>query len=165
MVAEGATLHSVAQALNREGLQPPELSGSGLWSVTFVRGVIKDDIYKAHSFQELEALVAPEVAARLDQSLSYGVWWFNRKRTVRQQVAEDGPEGRVYRNRFKVIKRASSEWIAVPDPGIPREVVDGARIAIRDNRSSLNSKRRFFELSGGLMRCRGCGRRMASLPP
>ncbi len=164
MVAEGATLHSVAQSLNREGLQPPGLSSSGLWSVTFVRDVINDDIYRPHSFEEVEALVTPEVAARLDPSLSYGLWWFNRKRTVRRKAAEKGPEGKVYRTRSKVIWRPRSEWIAVPvpDSGIPRAVVDGASTAISNNRSSSNLQWRFFELSGGPMRCAGCGRRMAS---
>ncbi len=70
MVAESATLHSVARALNREGLQPPGLSSSGVRSVTFVRDVLKNDIYKPHSFEEVEALVTPEVAARVEPSLS-----------------------------------------------------------------------------------------------
>ena len=70
MVAQGATLHGVAQTLNCEGLQPPEISRSGLWNVAFVRGMIKDDVYRPHSFEELEALVAPEVLAQLDRSSS-----------------------------------------------------------------------------------------------
>ena len=74
MVAEGATLHGVAQTLNCEGLEPPEPGRSGLWNVTFVRDVIRDDVYKPHSFEEVEALVAPEVAARLDPSLSLTVF-------------------------------------------------------------------------------------------
>lgn len=126
--------------------------------------VIKDDVYRPHSFKEVGTLVAPEVVARLDPSLSYGLWWFNRKRTVRRQVADYGPEGRIYRNKFKTLQKPSSEWIAVPvpDSGVPREVVDRARAAIRDNRPSSSSKQRFWELSGGLMRCGGCGRRMTS---
>jgi site-specific DNA recombinase len=164
MVAQGATLHGVAQTLNREGLQPPEISRSGLWNVAFVRGMIKDDVYRPHSFEELEALVAPEVLAQLDRSSSYGLWWFNRTRTVRRQVAEEGPEGRIYRNRYRTIERSSSDWIGVPvpDSGTPREVVDAARAAIKNNRPSSNSKRRFWELSGGLVWCGGCGRRMHS---
>ena len=100
----------------------------------------------------------------MDPSLSYGLWWFNRKRTVRRQVAECGPEGRIYRNKFKTMQKPMSEWIAVPvpDSGVPREVVDRARAAIRDKRPSSSSKRRFWELSGGLMRCGGCGRRMTA---
>ena len=164
MVAQGATLHRVAQTLNCEGLQPPEISRFGLWNVAFVRGMIKDDVYRPHSFEELEALVAPEVLAQLDRSSSYGLWWFNRTRTVRRQVAEEGPEGRIYRNRYRTIERSSSDWIGVPvpDSGTPREVVDAARAAIKNNRPSSNSKRRFWELSGGLVWCGGCGRRMHS---
>jgi site-specific DNA recombinase len=104
MVEEGVTLHGVVQTLNREGVEPPEPGRSGLWSVTFVRGMIKDDVYGPHSFEEVGTLVAPELVARLDPSLSYGLWWFNRKRTVRRQVAEYGPEGRVYRNRLRLCR-------------------------------------------------------------
>ena len=73
------------------------------------------------------------------------LWWFNRKRSVRRQVAEYGPEGRIYRNKFSTVPKPMSEWIAVPvpDSGIPREVVDRARAAIRDNRRTSSSKRRF----------------------
>ena len=100
----------------------------------------------------------------MDPSSSYGLWWFNRKRTVRRQVAEEGPEGRIYRNKHKTNKRPPSDWIGVPvpDSGIPREVVDAARAAIKNNRPSSNSKRRSWELSGGLLWCRGCARRMSS---
>jgi hypothetical protein len=51
------------------------------------------------------------------------------------------------------------EWIAVPvpDPGVPREWVDGAREAIKDNQRSPSSNRRFWELSGGLLSCGCCG--------
>jgi hypothetical protein len=71
--------------------------------------VIKDDGYRPHSFEEVGPLVAPELVARLDPSLSYGLWWFNRKRTVRRQVAEYGPEGRVYCNKYKTMQKPSSE--------------------------------------------------------
>ena len=164
MVEEGVTLHGVVQTLNREGVEPPEPGHSGLWSITCVRGMIEDDVYRPHSFEEVGTLVAPEVVARLNPSLSYGLWWFNRKRTVRRQVAEYGPEGRIYRNKVKTMQKPMSEWIAVPvpDSGVPREVVDRARAAIRDNRPSSSSKWRFWELSGGLMRCGGCGRRMTA---
>src|SRR5215212_9238626 len=162
MVEEGVTLHGVVQTLNREGVEPPEPGRSGLWSITCVRGMIEDDVYRPHSFEEMGTLVAPEVVARLNPSRSYGLWWFNRKRTVRRQVAEYGSEGRIYRNKSKTMQKPMSEWIAVPDSGVPREVVDRARAAIRDNRPSSSSKWRFWELSGGLMRCGGCGRRMTS---
>src|SRR5215217_5086737 len=91
--------------------------------------MIEEDVYRPHSLEEVGTLVAPEVVARLNPSLSYGLWWFNRKRTVRRQVAEYGPEGRIYRNKVKTMQKPMSEWIAVPVPnsGVPREVVDRAR--------------------------------------
>ena len=124
----------------------------------------KDDVYKPHSFEEVKALVAPEVAARLDPSLFYGLWWFNRKRTVCRQIVEDKAEGKVYRHRTTTTKRPPSEWIAVPvpDSGISREVVDAARVAMKNNLRPSNAGRRLWELSGGIARCGGCGRRMIS---
>ena len=45
----------------------------------------------------------------------------------------------------------------VPDPGIPREWVDAAREAIKDNiRPSANADR-VWQLSGGVLRFAGCG--------
>ena len=46
------------------------------------------------------------------------------------------------RRRFK----AATE----PDPGVPREWVDAAREAIKDNRRPPSTNRRFWELSGSL---------------
>ncbi len=42
--------------------------------------------------------------------------------------------------------KPSEEWIAVPvpDPGVPREWVDGAREAIKGNHRAPSSNRRFW---------------------
>jgi hypothetical protein len=42
----------------------------------------------------------------------------------------------VYRKRYKQAQKPRSEWVAVPipDAGIPREWVDAARDAIKDNK-------------------------------
>jgi site-specific DNA recombinase len=45
----------------------------------------------------------------------------------------------------------------VPYAGVPREQVDAARAAIRDNRRPSTAGRRFWELSGGILRCEVCG--------
>ena len=45
----------------------------------------------------------------------------------------------------------------VPDPGVPREWVDAAREAIKDNRRPPSSNRRFWELSASLLYCGCCG--------
>ena len=66
----------------------------------------------------------------MDPQKSYGVWWFNRRRTSLTQVSEPNPDGgRVYRKVETVAFRDKDEWIAVPvpDAGIPLEWVDAAR--------------------------------------
>jgi hypothetical protein len=107
-------------------------------------------------------LTSPEVAARLDPKKCYGIWWFNRRRSTRKQVAEYGPNGRSYRRRYKVVLKPRKEWIAVPvpDTGIRRELVDAAREATKDNRRPSAAGTRFWELSGGVLVCSGCGCRM-----
>jgi site-specific DNA recombinase len=69
------------------------------------------------------------------------------------------PGVNVYRKKTKTVDRPRNEWIAVPvpDAGIPRESVDAAREAIANNRRLSSAGRRFWELSGGILRCGGCG--------
>jgi hypothetical protein len=77
-----------------------------------------------------------------------------------RKVAEIGPDGkRIYRKRYKQVRKPRSEWVAVPipDAGIPREWVDAARQAIKDNKRPSNARRRFWPLSGGVLRCPACG--------
>jgi site-specific DNA recombinase len=123
---------------------------------------IIDDVYKPHTFEEVKKLVSPEVAARLDPDRRYGVWWYNRQRVKWSQVAEEGPEGRIYRKRGRYSIKDKSEWIAVPvpDAGIPREEVEAARKAVLGHRPTSKAAGRFWELSGSIMRCAVCGRAM-----
>jgi site-specific DNA recombinase len=88
--AEGRTMYAVKAALDREGVAPP-LKGK-FWSLKYIRDRIHDDVYKPHSYSEVSALVSPEVAAQLDPSKNYGVWWFNRRRHETRHVAESGPD-------------------------------------------------------------------------
>ena len=159
--AEGRTLYSVKTDLDREGVAPP--SGGRFWSLKYIRDRINDDLYKPHTFEEVSALVSPEVALRLDPSKRYGVWWFNRRRHEVLHVAESGPGGgRRYRRQSRVTEKPRGEWIAVPvpDPGIPRAWVDAAREAIEDNAKPSANANRVWELSGGVLYCAECGCRM-----
>jgi site-specific DNA recombinase len=159
--AEGKTLYAVKKILDREGVPTP--GRARYWSKPFIRSRILDDVYKSHTHAEIREIVAPEVAARLDPERRYGVWWFNCTRKQTRQVAEIGPDGsRTYVKRSHTTVKPRSEWIAVPvpDPGIPRELVDAARDAIKDNTRSASRKHRFWELAGGITRCGGCGRVM-----
>src|SRR5215211_3589302 len=160
---EGWTMYAVKRSLDREGVTPP--LGGRYWSFKYIRDRFNDDVYRPHSFEEVSALVSPEVAARLDPSESYGGWWFNRLRRETRHVAVSGTDGeRRYRRQSRVSEKPRSEWIAVPvpDPGIPREWVDRAREAIKDNAKPSANADRVWELSGGVFRCGGCGCRMVA---
>ena len=105
------------------------------------------------------------MAARLDPEGSYGLWRFNTHCYASSQVATEGPDGRaVYRRQSRRTARPEREWITVPipDAGVPREWVEAAREAIKHNRRASNAGRRFWELSGGIMRCGACGYAMTT---
>src|SRR4051794_40498209 len=83
-----------------------------------------------------EGLIKIEVAARLDPEKCYGIWWFNRYRYTRKMAVEIGPDGqRAHKKKQKYVMRPREEWIAVPVPdvGVPSELVDAAREAIKNN--------------------------------
>jgi hypothetical protein len=162
---EGFGIRGVKRAFEREGLPSPE--GKRFWGQFFSREAIKDDIYKAHTYSEIEVLVAKgqmsaEVAARLDPAKRYGIWWFNRRRTKRYQVVVNGADGKHYKKRAKITERPEAEWIAVPESGIPREWVDAAGAAIADNVKFSRNDSCSWELSGGIARCGECGWAMST---
>jgi site-specific DNA recombinase len=155
---EGQTIFSAKRMLDAAGI--PTVTGKPRWSASMVRDIISNDEYRPHAFEEVQALVTPEVAARLDPRQSYGLWTWDINRHVRSRVSEIGPDGqRFYKKRHKRIARPKEEWVHVPVPnsGVPREWVDAAREAIKDNRKTANAGRRFWELSGGILRCGECG--------
>jgi hypothetical protein len=89
---EGGTIYGVKRDLEAEGVPSP--GGKPYWTKTFIRSVIFNDVYRSHDYAEISRLLSPEVAAGLEQTGEYGVWWFNRERHTLAQVAEDGPRGR-----------------------------------------------------------------------
>ena len=158
---EGQPINAAKRTLDAAGV--PTATGKPRWSVSTLRDIISNDVYRPHSFEEVEPLISPEVAARLDPQQNYGLWKWGTTRHIRSQVSEIGPDGtRFYRKQHKSMVRPEEEWVyvPVPDSRVPREWVDSARDAIRDNRRHSNAGRRFWELSGGLLRCGECGRAM-----
>ena len=157
---ERRTLYGAKRVLEDEGVRPRR--GGKHWSNYFIRTRILDDVYKPHTYQEVEPRVTPEVAARLDPERLYGIWWYNRRRVKTDQASEVGPTGRQYRKRRKFTLKPEEKWIAVPVPdcGIPREWIDAAREAIKNNRRASSAGHHFWELSGGILRCGGCRRLM-----
>jgi site-specific DNA recombinase len=161
MIGEGFSIHGARAALEEARIPPPR---GARWQRTFVRECVFDDVYRPHSFEEVAYLVSPEVAARLDPSKNYGVWWYNRRRAVRTRVPQHTPAGRQYKERTRYTEKPRGEWIAVPVPeaGIPRELVERARAAIQNNERCSSAGRRFWELSGGVFRCAQCGRALVA---
>ncbi len=161
-VANGTTLRAIALKLEREGVPTPR--GAKFWDRSFFRHCVFDDVYRPHSFDEVEAVVSPQVAARLDPSKEYGLWWFNRRRMTSTPVSEVSGDGRRYGKRYFSYTKPKEEWIAVPvsDAGVPREIVDVAREQIKDNRRPSSAGHRFWELSGGIIRCAACNRVLIS---
>jgi len=157
---EGFSHSAIYNTFTREGMPTP--GGGKHWDRTFIRKCILDDAYYPHPFEEVTALVSPEVASRLDPGECYGILWFNQRRVQARQVSEPSQNGRRYRVETKRTFKPKEEWIAVPvpDSGISRDVVDAARSAIQGNRKASSAGRRFWELSGGVIRCGVCGNRM-----
>jgi len=159
---EGATLHRVKKTLEQEGISPPK--GGRYWNKKTLREMILDDVHRPLTPAEIgglvsEGLMSAEVAAGLDPERCYGVWWYNRRRYVRTRDKKaDGS----YYWRKKITYRPRSEWVAVPvpDSGVPREHVDAAREAIKDNTRPVDGGYRCWELAG-LMVCGVCGCRMS----
>ena len=159
---ERTTIYAIRRHLEEAGLTTP--SGKPKWDASFVRGLLLNDLYKPHTFEEIRRIVSPDVAARLDPEARYGVWWSGRRSFERKRVSRDGPDGRQYRFEYKVKERPPEDRIGVPvpDPGIPREWVDAARATVRGNRRPANAGRREWELSGGILRCAECNRAMSA---
>jgi len=89
--------------------------------------MIQNPVYEPHSHAEVTALVAPEVAARLDKNESYGLWYY-----------ADIP-------------------VPVVASGLSREIVQSARERIKDNKRTSSAGYRTWTLSGGTLRCAHCG--------
>ena len=160
-MAESQTLHGIKRSLEREGVSPPE--GGRYWNMTFLRSVALSDVYRPHTYAEIEELVTPEVAARLDEEKLYGVFWYNRARATRKRISNLGPDGREYRWSTTRRENPREQWIAipVPDAGVPYDTWRAARDAVSNNRVPSKARlREFWELSGGIFRCSGCNNTM-----
>ena len=159
---EKTTMYAIKKHLEETGLKTP--SGKSVWDPSFIRSLLVNDLYKPHTFEEIRQIVSPDVAARLDPDKRYGVWWSGRRSVDRKRVAQNGPEGRRYKYKYKVEVRAPEDRIGVPvpDSGIPRQWVDAARDGLKDNRRPTNAGRREWEMSGGILRCAECDRAMSA---
>jgi site-specific DNA recombinase len=160
---ERRSLCAIRDQLSQDGVQSP--TGKPVWDVQGLRKLILRDLYKPHTNEELrEAGVSEDVLARCDHSASFGLYYFGERQERRKRVSENGPSGREYRYRYSSSTRPPEERVAVPvvDSGIPRVWVDAARANLKNNRRPANAGRRFWDLSGGVLRCAQCGRAMCA---
>jgi hypothetical protein len=149
-VASGKGFRSVERMLESEGVRGPKSvrypDSSSRWNRVTLRSIVLNDLYRPHTHEEVKELVPSEAAAALDPQKRYGIWRFGKRRTEKDW--EERHDAQIPGNPVAV---------AVPDSGIPREVVDAARAYIEDNRRPSNAGRRVWELSGGMVRCSKCG--------
>jgi len=170
-VAGGSSLYGVKCSLESDDVPPPgngDKASGRFWYTNFLGTVVKDDVYKPHTSDEIaglvdEGLLAEEISASLDESSSYGIFWFNRTRTIRKRVTKVGSTGKEYRWQRKTYQKPRDQWIAipVPDAGIPREIVEAAREMVRYNAVPPKKGRRFYEIPSGVVRCGGCANAMS----
>ena len=158
----GFPMRAVKRTFEREGV--PTSYGAQWWSAKTLRDIILDDCYKPFTVEEVRKLVSQDVAAKLNPEDTYSISWYGRHRTSVKQVVELGPDGKRYRRQRGATEKPREQWIAVPvpDSGIPRELIEAAREAIAQNRRLSSAGSRFWELSGGLLVCGNCGRRMTT---
>ena len=161
LAADGLGQNAIQTRLFREGVPSP--TGKPQWDWRMIKKIVYNDAYRPHTFGEISALLAPEVAGTLDPDKEYGVQWYNRQRVTERTVSEPDPAspgGRRYRKTRTFKWRPREEWIAAPFPAhVSRSLVDLARSAM-DSRSGRERKyqSRPWELRG-LMSCR-CGRKI-----
>ena len=139
LAAGGLGQNVIQTRLFREGVPSP--TGKPQWDRRMIKRIVYNDAYRPHTFEEISALLAPEVAATLDPDKEYGVQWYNRQRVTERTVSEpDDKGGRRYRKSRTFKRRPKEEWIAAPVPThTPRSLVEMARSAM-DGRSGRERK-------------------------
>lgn len=160
---EGLQIRAVKRVFEHEGVPTPY--DAQWWSAKTLRDILLDDCYKPHTFEEVSELVGRDVASTLDPEGCYGISWYGQCRTSVKQVVEFGPGGeKRYRRQRGATEKPREQWIAVPvpDSGIPRGLIEAARDAIANNHKPASAGGRFWELSGGILVCGNCGRRMTT---
>jgi site-specific DNA recombinase len=146
---EHVSITGIVNRLQDEGVRAP--SGGMRWDGKTLRSMLMNDAYKPHAKEELEKLgVTSEVLSTLEEGV-YGVCWYGKRRVrLKSRTAVD------------VVHKDPKEWVPIPivSCGIEQDLIDAARLAVKDNRATSRSTARFWELSGGVAYCGVCGRRM-----
>jgi hypothetical protein len=138
--AEGQPINAAKRTLDASGV--PTAMGKPRWSVSTLRDIISNDVYRPHSFEEVRPLVSPRSPRTSAHNRTTGFGSGAPLDTSALKFQRLAPTARVSnRNQHKSVARPEEEWVyvPVPDSGVPREWVDAARDAIRDNRKHSNA--------------------------
>jgi hypothetical protein len=73
---------------------------------------------------------------------------------------DHGPKRAILYARVSSEEQAKSGYSLAQQTGMPSEIVDAVRERIKENRTPSSAGQRFWELSGGIIYCGGCARRM-----
>jgi site-specific DNA recombinase len=161
--ADGLGTTTIQRRLYDQSVLAP--TGGRMWSRAVIKRMVMNDIHRPHTYDEMAALVSPEVAATLDPAKMYGIRWWNRSNQTSRHVSEvDGSGQRRYRTRRGSVARDSEEWVAVPvltSGGLCQALVDRARTMMAAHRAPQRENlARGWELRG-VMRC-PCGASMST---
>jgi hypothetical protein len=154
--AEGVSVRSVRISLERDGIPAP--SGIGRWNHTTIRNIIGSEVYAPHTPTRRSRCSWSPGWRRLDKGAVYGLWTWNTRKTTRRKVWDEAAGE--FKFRYDYAPRPREEWVfvPVPDASVSREVVEAARKSLKDNaRKPSKAAKRFWELSGGILRCDECG--------
>ena len=163
MAASGRSLLAIKKTLERDGV--PTARGHRLWGLGTLQHIVENDVYRTRDVEELRPLLSAEAEHKLEPGEKYGVWWYGRKRHHQEYKTELGSDGRKrYHKGRRVEDLPREQWVAIPVPdcGIPPYVVDAARTARSEYRKPASTGY-FWQLSGGVIRCGGCGHAMSGV--
>src|SRR5919112_558922 len=152
-IADGGSLKGVRREFEQEGVPNP--SGGPRWSTTTLKGIVQDDVFRPLSVEEIAPLLPPKAAEGLQPGRAYGIHWSGKKRSKFKSA----------RGKARTVYETPPEaWVPIPvdltGSGLDRGMVDRARALVAQNRAAAAVGDRFWELSGGFLKCAECGRNM-----
>jgi len=157
-VAQVGSINGAKRLLEREGIPTPR--NGPVWREITIRRMVFNDAYYPHDHEELRPLLeAAGSTARIEEARQHGVLWYPKLKIER--LDPDPERGYARPTREGRYERSEQVPVPIPSSGIPREVIEAARLALRDNVRSRNTGDRVYELAS-LIRCADCGNRLAT---
>jgi site-specific DNA recombinase len=151
-IASGGSIRGTKRMLERERIPAP--GGGMIWREKTIRDMVNNDAYHPHPYEELVPMLTAEARSKLNPHEEYRVVWYPQKKVTRL----DPDPARGYKRPRIESRPERGEQVPIPvaSSGIPSEVIDAARRAIKDNVRMRNTGERVYQLLG-LIRCSVCG--------